>query len=952
MGGSSKKVTVGYKYYLGIHMILCHGPVDKIVRIRVDEKDAWLGSRRAGSIRINRSDLFGGESREGGIEGYLDFETGEPTQGVNDYLQSRLGGLVPAFRGVVGVVLRQMYIGMNPYLKKWDFRVSRVMVRQDGLPQWYPQMAVIPTAAAFAVRQRILFALDTSGSMAEPVGGGRTRLDVMKDNMIQVLDELSYLSQDSPAPVDVAIRTLSGSSRSYTAIGQAQINSLKTFIMGLSASGGTSFTSSFAYAKSWFSPHSGERHNVMVIVTDGAPDPLDEFPNTLAEAAPILSRQGDWSGNNEVEVYGVNIDLDNVGYTEQLINTPQVGVPVIDGSDPTALYNAIFFAFMGESPAMNIVHAIRETLTDPDWGMGYMESDLDDASFRAAARQLRAERLGVCILWDRQKSIEDFTTELLKHANAALFVDRRTGLFKIRLIRDDYDADNILELDERHIQKVENFRRPTFGELTTSVTINYWNVTTGASSSVTAQDPALAAMQGAPVATTLQFIGLPDAGMAGRVAMLNLRSLSGQYASCDIYADRTARDLEIGDVFKATWPEFGLHGAVMRVVSMAYGDGKTNRIKITCMEDAFSMPLASPVTPSEPIWDNPAQPPKPATRQLSFEVPYLELVQRQGQDVVDLLLTNNPDASYVGGAAVSPGGSAINARIYVDSGTGYEDSGLVDFSPGADVAAPVSRSDTQIAITEAYALDQVTLGTWLQIGTELMAIEGINELGGFITVKRGVLDTVPTTHEAGASIIFWDEYSSAEDTEYVSGETIGVKIAPVSGSGEVPLTDAVAMPVALRGRAARPYPPAQVQVNGVYWPSQVLSSIALTWSHRNRVQQTGSVLLGFTDGGTSEPEAGTTYGVTVRDFQGLELTTASGMTGTSYIVPGTTMALMGGSGTIEVFSERDGLECFQRVIIPVLVADSGGADIELAMDEVQITPPDGGSLVIVMDEFL
>lgn len=948
MGGSSKKVTVGYKYYLGIHMILCHGPVDKIVRIRVDEKDAWLGSRRAGRIRINRSDLFGGESREGGIEGNLDFETGEPTQGVNDYLQSRLGGLVPAFRGVVGVVLRQMYIGMNPYLKKWDFRVSRVMVRQDGLPQWYPQMAVIPTAAAFAVRQRILFALDTSGSMAEPVGGGRTRLDVMKDNMIQVLDELSYLAQDSPAPVDVAIRTLSGSLRSYTAIGQAQINSLKSFIMGLSVSGGTSFTSSFAYAKSWFGPHGGERHNVMVIVTDGEPSPVSEFPDTLAEAAPILSRQGDWSGNNEVEVYGVNIDLDNVGYTEQLINTPQVGVPVIDGADPSALYNAIFFAFMGESPAMNIVHAIRETLTDPDWGMGYMESDLDDASFRAAARQLRAERLGVCILWDRQKSIEDFTTELLKHANAALFVDRRTGLFKIRLIRDDYDVNNILELDERHIQKVENFRRPTFGELTTSVTINYWNVTTGASSSVTAQDPALAAMQGAPVATTLQFIGLPDAGMAGRVAMLNLRSLSGQYASCDIYADRTARDLEIGDVFKATWPEFGLHGAVMRVVSMAYGDGKTNRIKITCMEDAFSMPLASPVTPSEPIWDNPAQPPKPATRQLSFEVPYLELVQRQGQDVVDLLLTNNPDAAYVGGAAVSPGGSAINARFYVDAGTGFEDSGLVDFSPGATIATPLGRLDTSVMLSDGFALDQIVLGTWAQIGQELVAIEALNLATGEATIKRGVLDTVPAEHPAGLNIVFWDEYASAEETEYLRGETIHIKIAPVSGSGEVPLTDAEALPVPLVGRAARPYPPARVQVNDAFWPSFTLSSATITWVHRNRLQQTGGALLGFEDAGLAQPETGVTYTVEVKDSAGTTITTAAGLTGTAYTVPVATLAVMGGSGTFEVYSERAGLPSFQRVIIPVIVAESDGGDLEFIMGD-SSTPPAGDGITFIME---
>jgi len=947
MGGRSKKVTVGYKYYIGIHMILCHGPVDKIVRIRVDEKDAWLGSRRAGRIHINRADLFGGESREGGIQGDLDFEPGEPTQGVNDYLQSRLGGLVPAFRGVVGVVLRQMYIGMSQYLKKWDFRVSRVLVRQDGIPQWYSQMAVIPTATAFAIRQRILFSLDDSGSMDTVAGGGRSRMDVMKDNMLQVLDELAFLAQDSPAPVDIAIHTINGRPMSRTTVDQAGINSLKTFVAGLSTSpGGTNFTSSFTYAKTWFSPHSGERHNVMCLVTDGEPGPVSSFPDTLAEAAPLLNRQGDWSGNNEVEVYGVNIDLDDVGYTKQMINTPDVGVPVVDGSDPSALYNAIFFAFMGESSAMNVVHAIRETLTDPDWGMGYMDSDLDDASFRAAARQLRAERLGICMIWDRQKSIEDFTMELLKHANAALFVDRHTGLFKIKLIRDDYDVNSIWSLDEGNIQKVENFKRPTFGELTTSVTVNYWSVTTGSQASVTAQDPALAAMQGAPVATTLQFVGLPDAGMAGRVAMLNLRALSGQYATCDIYADRKARDLEIGDVFKVTWPEYSLYDAVMRVVAMAYGNGKTNRIKITCIEDSFSMPLVSPVAPSDPVWENPAQPPKPATLQLAFEVPYLELVQRQSQDVVDQLLANNPQASYAGGAAVSPGGSAINARFYVDSGTGYDDSGLVDFSPGAKIVETLDWLDTQVTLTAGIALAEVVEGTWAQIGDELVSVESLNISTGEMTIKRGVLDTVPAQHAAGSVITFWDEFASAEETEYISGETVNIKITPVSGSGEVALSDATALSVPLVGRAARPYPPARILVNGFFFPTGLLSSVDLSWVHRNRLQQTGGALIGFEDGGISSPEAGTTYAVAVKDVGGNYIFSQGGVTGQNFSIPLGILAELssGGRGTVEVYSERDGLESFQRVTIPVGIAESGGDSLEFIMGDTAVPP--AGDMII------
>ena len=41
MGGSSKAQTVGYRYSLGMHLALCHGPIDAIREILVDRRTAW-----------------------------------------------------------------------------------------------------------------------------------------------------------------------------------------------------------------------------------------------------------------------------------------------------------------------------------------------------------------------------------------------------------------------------------------------------------------------------------------------------------------------------------------------------------------------------------------------------------------------------------------------------------------------------------------------------------------------------------------------------------------------------------------------------------------------------------------------------------------------------------------------------------------------------------------------
>jgi len=36
-----QKPTIGYRYGLGMHLALCHGPVDAIREILVDRRTAW-----------------------------------------------------------------------------------------------------------------------------------------------------------------------------------------------------------------------------------------------------------------------------------------------------------------------------------------------------------------------------------------------------------------------------------------------------------------------------------------------------------------------------------------------------------------------------------------------------------------------------------------------------------------------------------------------------------------------------------------------------------------------------------------------------------------------------------------------------------------------------------------------------------------------------------------------
>ena len=89
---------------------------------------------------------------------------GAPDQGQNDYLAPG-GADVPGYRGLCSLVLRQVYLGLNPYLKPWAVRLTRVLTAEDGAPQWYPEKAQIVPAARIG-DAAIYIAMDASGSMS------------------------------------------------------------------------------------------------------------------------------------------------------------------------------------------------------------------------------------------------------------------------------------------------------------------------------------------------------------------------------------------------------------------------------------------------------------------------------------------------------------------------------------------------------------------------------------------------------------------------------------------------------------------------------------------------------------------------------------------------------------------------------------------------------------------
>lgn len=853
MGGGGGEQTVGYKYYLGIHMVACMGPIDALVGVNVDKKVAWAGLAASGSIFIDQPTLFGGDSSEGGVSGVIDILSGGPTQGVNSYLSSNLGGtLIPSFRGVTSFVLNQCYLGNNPYLKAWSWRCQRIHTRQNGIAQWYDAKAEI--ASTFAGQTGTLLVADTAipstGAEPAPIG-----------------------------PQDVVLNGLSTSDViQCTLLGPAGVYPAGSAFPSGDGTWGASFT-------------------VSQINLDNTTTILAQFTNLggLFATEDIAAQH----------LQGQTFTF--TGHTDYVIWVQFGGNPALTRGG-VSMSVSIQQALKDMNPA----HILRECLTDPDWGMGYSEEDMDDDTFMAAADALYTEGLGMSLLWDTQTDIQDFITTVLTHIDAVLFVDRTTGLFVLRLIRNDYVLADILELTEDDIDYVQDFHRPQFGELTTAVTVQFWDSIRDTQGTVTIQDIALETMQEAAIGTTVQYPGFTNTLTATIIAQRDLRTLSSQLATGTVYAGRKAKVLQMGDVFKMTWSDYELTSVVMRVLGVGYGDGASNRIRLTVTEDVFSTDTSTFVSaPTNPTWQDPSGPPQVPARQIVFEVPYLELVQQQTQTTTDTALTNDPLLGIVGVAVGRPSQGSINADIYSDAGAGYTDNATADFCPTAVLVDPIDLMQTSFAISGADELDLVTVGTWVQIDSELMEITAVTNT--LCTVNRACLDTLPALHTPGVILYFWDKFPSADPTQYDAGETVNVKLTPKTGQGTLDLSKAAVKTLTLANRAIRPYPPGNLKINGTYFPAQVEGDVVLTWAHRDRTQQTGGDLLSFTDASVG-PETGTTYTLKVYNASNSLVRTVSGITAATTTYTSSMEVADGGPFTAFRFTlaaERAGYESWQ-----------------------------------------
>lgn len=508
----------------------------------------------------------------------------------------------------------------------------------------------------------------------------------------------------------------------------------------------------------------------------------------------------------------------------------------------------------------NPAHIIRECLTDRVWGRGFWPYQIDDDSFAAAAEQLAEEKFGLSCLWDASGPVAYFIDEVLRHIDGVLREDA-AGRQQLVLIRDDYDPDALPEYGEGEIESVTDYSRPGWGGIPTRATVSYTGRELGKAATVTVHDIAAEAIQGRGEPMDLSFPFITDPELAGRIGSRELRQAVSMLAQATITGGEALAHLRQGDVFALRWPPLGIERMVVRVAEATQGRLTSGEVRLRVVQDVFSSTGAIYGAPVDG-WVDPVSDPQPAPERLLLELPYYEIVRRVASEEWLAVLAKagelDAEAGYVLALARRPTADATGYRIEARAaGMEFAGAGGGAFAATDSLSAPVGVQDTVLPLAGGLRGEDVELPAVAYVGAEAVEIVELMDAGA--RVHRGVLDTVPQAHAAGARL--WAPVAGGGDgvvqREWTAGEEVQVRLLPMTGKGVCAAEDAPVDALGMDARAARPLPPGRLRINGEAWPESFAGDLTVSWAHRDRLQQTATPVP--QDAGDIGPEPGTSY---------------------------------------------------------------------------------------------
>lgn len=900
MGGSSSQVT-GYRYFANF-LLFIGNPIENLIGINFDKR-GWITGKRiphgdnGQTIYIESPSLYG--ENEGGVFGRARLKLGTNNQTVDDkyneymksiglqasaypyqsYLSFSGSGKVDTdngwidgvFSALAGYMNDAFYVGNSGYMKEMLLWPKRTRVRNDGRRQWYE---VRGDGAVVCEIDETLIPIDYSKKVQNIIDNPPTNKWYGTSNK-----DDQYYEFTKNGLLTGYVHNFESQYGGYGKIGY-----VKTSFSGIT--------------------------DVWLEIEIWADDGISSFMWTGGDI--ILISEFSSSGYPTCRKYLVFCGGGNslsFGISDQ--------VPIGSGMRHSCVISVRLFETpwaVSSANALDInpIHKIREILTD-DTAMNKPDSSVNNENFIKAADWIWNEGLGVS--WSiTEKSCMDAINELCYHIEAGIRVNRQTGLYEMVLFRDNwFDESEIHTIAENKIKKGSmQYEITNADEVVNQVNVNYYDRANIKNSSFSISESGLIQTLGRVNAETVDFPYFMNMRNAEIVANWKLKILStGVLKGSFTTGWREARKWNRYDLIRLPWSKRWAGTILVRIMNIKLGGPTSNEVSIEWVEVVPSTGMMNTTIVADDPVDTQPEAPKPCNAKV-FELPYFEAVQAFGERETGVELTDNPEIGYLCAIAEKPQNNSLNAALYADSGSGFERVATVNYCETAYLDQAIDRVSSSFVVKNVGNIASIRLGSQIFINDETMVYQSYDAETKVLTVKRGAFG-VPQIHTANSILYFADDFIAVDQTLYVDGETIQAKVLTTTPSGVLALGDAFNHEVGFNARAIRPYPPANVKINGEYWTAEIETDLIITWVDRNRVQQTGGEIIGWYEGGVTI-ETGVTYQLVLveRDKDGIELRTQNLSLGGLNTYTFATSAMNANTRTIEITlkSLRDGYESY------------------------------------------
>ena len=881
--GKSSQVT-GYRYYTSFAAFIGNR-IEKFIAINFDNR-GWVvhdpKKHPVNMLPVNKPSLFGQDA--GGVVGNIDLEFGYPQPQQNLAYKQHFD-LVSAypyqsylvFRG--NTIDQPFYFGNSNYMKEMLLWVKRTRVRNDGRGQWYEVRG--------------------DGAVVCEIGA----YTPISDNEKLSTGDISFIQ-------DWEVKASSGMNSSDRLSGNWGLPSDLSLFSSIGLSGdigeGGTLDVSLSFTANGYGIAS-----------------VEFFYTHLKDKEPTLSLIGLFNVRKEkLEDLNGSITTE-YKITADFFISKGFGLRAFTSAnseyDATILFSNIRIfdpriegVFIVDELDINPIHKIREILTD-DTAMNKPESDVNDTNLIKAADRIYDEGLGISWAIDEKSCIEAIE-ELCYHIEAGIRVNRQTGLYEMVLFRDDwFSEDEIHDIAENKIKDL-SLEVMNSDDIVNQLNVTYYDRERIKNSTFSVYENGSILTMGKANAESIDFPYFMNMRNAEVVANWKLKQYSTPAWKGTLTTGwREARKWNRYDLVKINWSKKWQGTILARIMKIDLGNGLNNEVMIDFEE---VVPYSGEMNTSIVVDDSTeekAELAKPAIGE-TFEAPYYIAVQNIGQRKIDEELAHNQDVGFTFSTYRRPQWNALYAEITTANVDKPENGWIIDgnaeFVTGGQFDQVVSRTATQIVVKNINieglfgSGDLIVAGTWLAGVNglyEFMIVESFDSETNILTVKRGALDTIPTQWDING----WFFVSNADDglfslTEYSAGDNVRASSLTVTPSSK--LEHVGSSFVSMRSRATRPYPPANVKINGEYFPETIITTnnIVLTWLGRNRL---ANQIIDFYDA-SDDAELNTTYSYELIS-EDVVLDSASGITGNTATILSSVL-IQNKPHTLKLWSVRDG----------------------------------------------